>query len=731
MEIAYLGLFEKIADWVFSNLLGPVFNFVSDLLTTVLGWLFENVLAPVLIPVLEDAVGFFLDLWMTVASTWYYMLLSGLLKLIDYLQTAFDTFIGLRDVTYINGNEKITGPLLEVLFQQKTISTLFWALTLGGLAIALILTIIATARSAFDLDFENKRPVSRVLSAFFKTFISLFSIPFFAYFILKLSMVILKGIAAAMGSSGGDSLSRMIFVIVSMNAAKNDKFNLSSENSILGGALGTSTDTVRYPFYTGQKQYWKISEVTEVFNLADFDYLIGFMICFFLVFTLAVCLIIFIQRVFEVLLLYVVSPYFVAMMPLDDGEKFSRWREIFIAKCFSGFGSVIGMRLYIMLLPIVMGNTIQFELGSSQEAAYFLKLFFMAGGAWAVYKMGPMITSLLSYQAGQSEAMTGNIVGGALFGATAGAAIRHGKMAVSRRASQMGSSLKGKIGQTPGTEGKMLQTAAEREKAMAFRGGGRPGGGRTGGSVSGSRSSRSLNIRNEKNAAGNISGKPVSGLYKTIDIGQKKGDRNAVPKGLVSADFRRRSNMEGKFGYGRSSLGIGGAQGIDRKFIGSFIQKQYDGGGRGGSSFMPANRMEDGSWHVRKTLIPGMEEKDFSGKDERVRFSGISIPGALRVDRTGAEPESGRIKTAGSSLSGSYASESDFTRFASYGTSGGKSYSWKDEAGGKSYSYVGFKSYKSGWADYKKPIEKSDMREGGTDPGYRRTSGKGGGKDKS
>ena len=72
-----------------------------------------------------------------------------------------------------------------------------------------------------------------------------------------------------------------------------------------------------------------MAHLIEDFNLADFDYLIGFIAAVFLLFTIAVCLIVFVQRVFELMLLYIVSPYFVCMIPLDDGERFGRWREMF------------------------------------------------------------------------------------------------------------------------------------------------------------------------------------------------------------------------------------------------------------------------------------------------------------------------------------------------------------------------------------------------------------------
>ncbi len=439
MESVYLGLFEKVFNWVLSRILDPVYRFVSGLLMTIFSWLFEEILAPVLMPVLEWALDFFIDLWLKIYSNHLYLLFSGLLKLIDYLETAFDVFIGLRDVTYTTANGTVvTGTLVEILMQQESISLIFWMITLGALGLALILTIYGTAKSAFDLDFENKRPVSKVMTAMMKTFIQFFTVPFLVYFLLKLSAVILKGVTGVMNFGNVTTLGRIVFIIASLKAAKNASFNVGSDIA-LDIEFGTSSeDTIRYPFYTiaggngvQVKDYGNISQVGEVFDLASFDYLVGFIAAVFLLFTLGVCLVIFVQRIFELILLYLVSPYFVCMMPLDDGEKFNRWREMFIGKCFTGFGSVIGMRLFLMVCPIVMSNRIQFGTAASPEMDYIMKLFFLAGGAWAMYKSGSMITSLLSYQAGSSEAGTAAVAGGMIFSHTVGYAMAKGRQAIS------------------------------------------------------------------------------------------------------------------------------------------------------------------------------------------------------------------------------------------------------------------------------------------------------------
>lgn len=428
LEYAYLGLFQKVFEWVLSKILDPVIRFVSNLLTTVLSWLFEEVLAPILFPVLKDALQFFVDLWMLIYSRFIYLLFSGILKLIDYLEKAFDVFIGLEDVTYTVEGHEISGTLVEVLMQQKAVSTAFWALTLGALGLSLLLTIYATAKSAFDLDFENKRPVSKVLAAMMKTFIQFFTVPFFVFFLLKLSAVILKGITGVLGFGGQTTLGRIVFVIASLDASKTEGYNISNPGK--GIKVGV-TDAERAPFYnitgTDLKDYGRLMDVDEAFYLQDFDYLIGFIAAIFLLFTIGICLIIFVQRVFEICLLYLASPYFVCMIPLDDGEKFSRWREMFVGKCFTGFGSVVGMRLFLMICPIIMGNDITFGNEASPEMTYMIKLFFIAGGAWAVYKSGPMITSLISSQAGSAEASTAATVGGMLYAYTAGKMISKGQ----------------------------------------------------------------------------------------------------------------------------------------------------------------------------------------------------------------------------------------------------------------------------------------------------------------
>lgn len=255
------------------------------------------------------------------------------------------------------------------------------------------------------------------------------------YFLLKLSVVILIGVSTALGYSQNTSLGRILFVITSLDAAKNANMNVSSG----AGNLGVN-DAIRNPFYLGIKDYGNMGVVRESFNLAKFDYVIGYIVSLFLIIIIGICLVTFVQRIFEVILLYIASPYFVATMPLDDGEKFSQWRDMFLSKCFTGFGSAIGMRLYLMICPMIMGNQIQFTRGASSEAEYLIKLFFLIGGAWAVLKSGGLITSILNFQSGQAEYGTGAVVSNYIYGNTVGRMMVYGQQQISGAIAGMGGS---------------------------------------------------------------------------------------------------------------------------------------------------------------------------------------------------------------------------------------------------------------------------------------------------
>lgn len=413
MEMVYLGLFSSVFKWVYNKILSPIVNFISDLLSTVLNYLFQKVLLPVLEFVLKDVLAWLKDLIMKILGELFYRIFAYLLKLIDFISKGYDIFIGNTEVSYYDSaaQARKTGSLLEAMFAMDGIGTAFRVITAMGIGIALMVAIYAIIKSTLDIDFENKRPVGAVLRALFKTMVQFLLVPLMVIMMIKIAGIVLFGLNTALSSGSNQTLGSMIFFIASLDASKIPSDNISHVTDMnynfRQGVRGQFLENVSPYFYSDVKK------VGEYFNYGDFDYLIGIVVSIFLIVILFICIISFIQRLFEVIVLYLTAPLFISTTPLDDGEKFGKWRDMFVAKCFTGYGSILAMKLYMIVCPVIIDNTIQFAgQGSSMEATYLLKLIFLVGGAWAFLKVGPMITTLLNYQAGMSENQAGGMVTG-------------------------------------------------------------------------------------------------------------------------------------------------------------------------------------------------------------------------------------------------------------------------------------------------------------------------------
>ena len=426
MQLVYMGIFSAVFDWVLDHIFSPVFDFVGKLLTSLFSWLFNNILGPLLKEVFVPLFKTLFELLYTILAGVLYQGMAALMKLIDTMQKCFDILIGISNVTDTKTGQ--TGSLLEILYNIQTIRNAFWYITALGLVLALFLTIYAVTKSMFDLDFDNKRTVSKVLTAFFRAALQFLLVPLFVLVMIqfsgKLVGILDTTIRVQSDSTDNSTLGTTIFVVSSLDAAKDDAYNVSKSND---PDIGIN-DPVRKPFYQRKSDYMDVKAVENKFKFEKFDFFVGYGLCIFMFVTLIACMMIFVQRIFDMLVLYIVSPFFVAQIPLDDGEKFKSWRETFIGKCFSGFGCVIAMRLYLMMCPAIVGNQITFTgMDGSVESAYIFKMLFLLGGAWSVMKSGSMITGLLSLQASRQESQTADYgMGLGLGAASTGGALAWG-----------------------------------------------------------------------------------------------------------------------------------------------------------------------------------------------------------------------------------------------------------------------------------------------------------------
>lgn len=89
------------------------------------------------------------------------------------------------------------------------------------------------------------------------------------------------------------------------------------------------------------------------YDLTKFNWLFAFVSCFFVTTTLLYAAMGVVQRLFELTLLFAVSPPFIALMPLDGGNAFKQWAKKFIQSTIIMYGTVVALNFFFIVAPLL------------------------------------------------------------------------------------------------------------------------------------------------------------------------------------------------------------------------------------------------------------------------------------------------------------------------------------------------------------------------------------------
>jgi hypothetical protein len=120
-------------------------------------------------------------------------------------------------------------------------------------------------------------------------------------------------------------------------------------------------DSVRFPFYVGDKSIYSKDAVLKSFTLSPIhmNYVMVYLVGLALLREMVVIIITCGVRIFNLLALYIASPLAIASMPLDDGGKFKQWSTAFVVQLLGIVGMIISMRLFLVFLPIIWSPDLQ------------------------------------------------------------------------------------------------------------------------------------------------------------------------------------------------------------------------------------------------------------------------------------------------------------------------------------------------------------------------------------
>ena len=409
MPIQSLGIFDSVFDWVCSKIFEPIISWLSKILNSIFQWFVDNVVIPLLMPVFEF-------LWNVVigniADLFFRFIYNGFcqfLWLLDQLQNGFDVLIGLKDITYYSESlgENTQTTLLEYFMNNEIVRNAVLSITFIALGLSIIFAIYSVMRSTLDFDFEGKRPVGKVLNSVGKTMIAFLLVPTICIVGVSLVSVVLKQTCTAIAGGSDASLGRWILAISSMDAGR----GLSIPPFSTGGQINE-------PWYSLIYNGTDYITFGLQIHVSHIDYFLGYASIIFMMIVMIACLFTFIKRIFDVIILYITSPYFVSTIVLDDGEKFKKWRESFIARILIGFGSVIGLRIFLMMVPVIMSDELQIfdSFAGNLTGGYIIRLVFILGGMFAVYKSSTLLTSIISSSVAAEENMNNALLGGMVAG---------------------------------------------------------------------------------------------------------------------------------------------------------------------------------------------------------------------------------------------------------------------------------------------------------------------------
>ena len=139
---------------------------------------------------------------------------------------------------------------------------------------------------------------------------------------------------------------------LSIGSAYQQRLNITAVD-LVSGTDAVLSQTV--PFATFDR--YRVGVVWYYYDLWQFDFITSIAAVVTMLTVFISIIIGLMKRFFEVIGLFLISPPIVALMPLDDGKAFDKWKGKFISKIIGGYGAVVGMNLMFIMLPLIYNIT--------------------------------------------------------------------------------------------------------------------------------------------------------------------------------------------------------------------------------------------------------------------------------------------------------------------------------------------------------------------------------------
>lgn len=392
-----LGIFDFLIDWI------------ASLVGTVIGWVF--------------------DIIMQIVNRMIYSVAKQILFIVDAIQGLFRRLAGLDKYWIVENGKtsEYGGDILISLMSNETVLEILLTLTLVAVAMVIIATIIKVVQSEFTTE-GSKNSKGGIIGQAIKSLIMFILVPVLCFGGVLVSNVLLKALDGATGGGVEASMASQVFVSAASSANRARNGDISSKdplakflsgtvsadgkqhtdgngynnnaqfaaaidtafrqkksfgknqpesgsgivqtiiNSIfsvaIGGAAGAVMEAGTGSVY-GVTTYENIYMVGTYYDIGQMNMIIliggSIMACYVMLVTSFGL----VMRLFKAAILFMISPPVIAIAPLDKGNAFSSWRKQFIAEVLAGYGAVLGLNLFFIVLPLLNNINLFPDFGST------------------------------------------------------------------------------------------------------------------------------------------------------------------------------------------------------------------------------------------------------------------------------------------------------------------------------------------------------------------------------
>ncbi|HHX49584.1 MAG TPA: hypothetical protein GX709_04265 [Clostridiales bacterium] len=299
-----------------------------------------------------------------------YKLNKSILYIIDFFVEIFYKLSGFENIDGENGE------ILSHLVRQKSVTDTFFMVALIGIALLGVVTILAILKAQSRKDISNSMALERSL----KAFIGIWLIPFFVIAVVLGLNVLFRAIHVAMSINGAGVQRAKIGA---------ELFVIAASDAYIGEEI--AREGIEAAIVNGTISYMDVSAISTYYNIEDINYLVSLLGGGVLLFLFSISSISLVQRIFEVVFLYLISPLAASTMPLDDGQRFASWRTLVIGKIVSSYSIVLSMNVYLMVLPYA--TSIRYLENNFQNA--LVHLLIVIAGAFSVVKTSSIVSSII------------------------------------------------------------------------------------------------------------------------------------------------------------------------------------------------------------------------------------------------------------------------------------------------------------------------------------------------